>query len=302
MQDFVQTDLIYMTMAGSIMFGTNTPESDVDKRGICVPPKNYLLGFARNFEQQEVSGEDTVIFALKKFMQLACEGNPNYLEILFAPDECVLTEHPTWLELKKHRTKFLVAEAFPRFMGYATSQMKRMLSHKEWILHPPTKKPARADYGLPEKSTGTKELADEDEISPEIKETIKQERIYKADSAQWKQYEDWMQTRNPKRFAIEARIGYDSKNGSHLLRTLRMLKELLLYGEMIVKRPDAKELLAIRQGEWSLEKLMDAVDALRAELNDIYDTKKYVIPHKLDRCEISDLCVELHEFHWKFSR
>jgi len=290
-----------MTMAGSVMFGTNTPESDIDKRGICVPPKNYLLGFARNFEQQEVPGEDTVIFALKRIMQLSAEGNPNILEILFAPEDCHLVTHPTWNEFKKHRQKFLVADVFPRFIGYATSQMKRMESHKDWILKPLTKKPTRADYGLPEKSTGGKELSkqtsDEEPLEVAL-DVIRREKAYKEASTQWKQYEDWKQTRNPKRYAIEVKIGYDSKNGSHLLRTLRTLKDLLLTGEMVVRRPDAKELLAIRQGEWPLDKLMGEVTELREELSDVYDNKKYVVPESLNRVELSDVCMELHEFHW----
>lgn len=65
MRDFVESNTIFMTYAGSRMYGTTTPTSDIDKRGICVPPKKVMFGFAKDFEQQKVPGEDTVIFSLK---------------------------------------------------------------------------------------------------------------------------------------------------------------------------------------------------------------------------------------------
>ena len=74
MKKFVTDELIFMTVAGSRMYGTNIATSDIDRRGVCVPPKVVVYGFARNFNQQEFEGEDTTVFALQKFMQLAAEA------------------------------------------------------------------------------------------------------------------------------------------------------------------------------------------------------------------------------------
>ena len=52
-----------------------------------------------------------------------------------------------------------------------------------------------------------------------------------------------------KRKQLVLEHGYDSKNAAHLIRLLRMCKEFLATGEMIVFRPDAAELLDIKKGQ-----------------------------------------------------
>jgi len=141
MRDFVEKNTIFMTIAGSRMYGMSTPQSDVDKRGVCIPPKNVVLGFARNFDQQEVPGEDTVIFGLGKFLKLASECNPNVIELLFAPEECIETNSTYWKKIQERRHDFLSAEAFKKFNGYAMGQLKRIRSHRNWLLNPPKSKP-----------------------------------------------------------------------------------------------------------------------------------------------------------------
>lgn len=56
-----------------------------------------------------------------------------------------------------------------------------------------------------------------------------------------------------KRRELVNQFGYDTKNAAHLIRLLRMCREFLGNGELIVERPDADELLAIKRGEWGLE-------------------------------------------------
>jgi len=54
-----------------------------------------------------------------------------------------------------------------------------------------------------------------------------------------------------KRKQIIKKFGYDTKNASHLIRLLRMGIEFLSTGELQVFRPDRKELIEIKTGEWS---------------------------------------------------
>ncbi len=65
-----------------------------------------------------------------------------------------------------------------------------------------------------------------------------------------------------KRKQLVLEHGYDSKNAAHLIRLLRMCVEFFQTGEMLVKRPDREELLAIKRGMWSLGDIKD----LAAEL------------------------------------
>ncbi|MCW8140184.1 MAG: nucleotidyltransferase domain-containing protein, partial [Planctomycetota bacterium] len=130
MSDWVEASTIFLTLAGSRLYGTSTPTSDVDRRGVCVPPPEVALGFARPFEQHQVPGEDTVIFSLRKFMELAAACNPNFIELLFAPDDAALVRRPTWERLVRRRDEFLSAAAFQTFTGYAASQLARLRSHR----------------------------------------------------------------------------------------------------------------------------------------------------------------------------
>lgn len=308
MRDFVQTDTIFMTVAGSHMYGTATPASDLDKRGICIPPRNVAMGFARRFEQQEFPNEDTVVFSLTKFMELASECNPNIVELLYAPEDCVQVRHPIVDVLYSRRDEFLSAKAFNTFTGYAHSQLKRIETHRRWLFEPPTKKPLREDFGLKESSGGVRDLTKgvdpsefEDSVSAEVFQAISREKAYKAALTQWNQYTNWLSSRNPTRAKLESEFGYDTKHAAHLVRLLRMGAEILTRGEVLVRRPDAPELLSIRNGAWSYNKLMDYASEIDASLKAIYENKQYVVPAKPDREALSDFCVELHERYWSWS-
>jgi hypothetical protein len=58
-----------------------------------------------------------------------------------------------------------------------------------------------------------------------------------------------------KRKSLVEKYKYDCKNAAHLIRLLRMGIEFLETGEMEVFRHDAEELLEIKTGKWSLEKV-----------------------------------------------
>jgi predicted nucleotidyltransferase len=298
---FVTEELIFMTVAGSRMYGTNIATSDVDKRGVCVPPRIVELGFHRNFNQQEFEGEDTTVFSLSKFMKLAADCNPNIIELLFAPEDTIETITPTWERLLARRSMFLSAKAYYTFTGYAHQQLKRIKGHRVWLQDPPSHKPTREEYGLTQAGQGVRDLArgiDLSEIAPEVLQVIEKEKAYKAAQTKWDQYQRWKKERNPDRAALEAAHGFDTKHAMHLMRLLRMGKEILTTGKINVRRPDAAELLEIRAGAWDYDKLVDEAESLKAELDAVYEAKTYVVPFGPPKVEISDFCVELLDYHW----
>lgn len=302
MEPFVMDELVFMTVAGSRLYGTDTPESDVDKRGVCVPPKEVVFGFGRNFNQQVFPDSDTTVFSLMKFIQLAADCNPNVMELLFVPDGFAEVSTPTWLILREVRSQFLSAKAFHTFTGYAFSQLKRIKSHREWLLNPPKHKPTRKEFGLGESSFSSADLKGHDDVPAVVMEILKKEKAYKSAMTGWTQYQGWKKSRNSVRAALEEKHGYDTKHAMHLMRLLRMGKEVLTEATMHVRRPDAKELLEIRNGEWSYEKLLGQADELNSELTEIYENKSYVVPFSVNRQELSDFAIELHEWHWNMGK
>lgn len=69
-------------------------------------------------------------------------------------------------------------------------------------------------------------------------------------------YWKWKRNRNPIRAALEEEHGADMKHISHLVRLLRTAEEVLKYESIQVKRPDAEELLAIRNGAWQYDDIV----------------------------------------------
>ncbi len=90
-------------------------------------------------------------------------------------------------------------------------------------------------------------------------EATDRERRYRASQRAWEQYRTWQRLRNPARAVLEAKFGYDTKHGAHLVRLLRMGREIVETGEVHVWRRDrdGDELMAIRNGAWSYEVLVD---------------------------------------------
>jgi uncharacterized protein len=126
-------------------------------------------------------------------------------------------------------------------------------------------------------------------------ELLDRERGYRSASRQWQQYEEWKKNRNPARAEMEARFGYDCKHASHLVRLMRQAKQILETGKVLVKRPDAAELLAIRNGAWPYERLIEWAEQQDKELDEFYASGKSPLPREPDRVAVDALCQRIVE-------
>ena len=126
-------------------------------------------------------------------------------------------------------------------------------------------------------------------------EVMDRERRYKAAHQGWKQYQAWKTNRNPARAALEARFGYDTKHAAHLVRLLRMGREILVTGQVNVWRGDldAGELMAIRDGAWTYDQLIENADGELAQFEHLEGSA--VVPKTPDRKALDALVIELVE-------
>lgn len=144
----VKQHTIFRTLTGSRVYGTANEESDYDYRGVCIPPINYWLGYASRFDQYAPSDIDEVVYGLSKFLHLAAQNNPNIIELLWVPEKYWTTSSTYWTRLVEHRDWFLSKKCFHTYKGYSHSQMRRMKSHREWLMKGELKEPTREDFGL----------------------------------------------------------------------------------------------------------------------------------------------------------
>ena len=83
----------------------------------------------------------------------------------------------------------------------------------------------------------------------------------------------------------------------HLVRLLRMGVEALRDGEIIVKRPDAEELLSIRNGAWTYEELVAYADKMDNEVRTVW-YKKTDLPKKPNLKRIGQLLMDIQDMVW----
>lgn len=102
-----------------------------------------------------------------------------------------------------------------------------------------------------------------------------------------------------KRRRLFEKFGYDCKNAAHLIRLLRMGIEFLNDGELYVMRHDAQQLIQIKNGEWSLDKVNAEAERLfeLAEIAYLNST----LPNKPDRDLVNELCIHAISLSCNFS-
>lgn len=188
---------IFVTLAGSQAHGTAREGSDVDVRGVCIAPLSVRLSLFTSFEQYE--GElpegleasllprleahptasrglgvktECVLFELAKFMGLCVVANPNALEILFADERDWVLDTPAWRRIHAERRRFLTKKIEQTFSGYALAQLRKIKTHRSWLLEPPRDKPSREAFGLPP-AGGTLGRDDQNRIEASIAEQIR---------------------------------------------------------------------------------------------------------------------------------
>jgi len=126
---------------------------------------------------------------------------------------------------------------------------------------------------------------------------IVQEETYRTQHRMWKEYWHWKKNRNEVRAELEKQHGYDCKHAAHLIRLLRMGHEILREGKVVVRRPDAKELLEIRNGSLDYDTLIKTAEELDGQLDELYESS--TLPNSADKEAINDLFKGIVRDFWR---
>ncbi len=289
---------IFEGITGSRLYGTATPDSDLDTRGVCIPPLEVLIDPFMNFNVKDsFDGEDRAIYDLGKFMSLCADANPNIVELLFINGENVLYQKAEWTHIIDHRNLFLSKNIKHRFLGYAFAQLEAIKRHREWFIQPPDHKPTREEFGL-RQTPLVSEAGLQNVLSvphelflPEHHAELVRERAYRDAKKKWDNYQQWSKNRNPKRKGTEEKFGYDTKYASHLFRLMYEGKELLLTGNITFPLVDADELLKIKNGFLSYEQVLSLASVMEYNFEQWYNES--ALPHTPNRNALKELYFEI---------
>ncbi len=252
---FLSSNVMYETLMGSMAYGVATDSSDRDIYGFCVPPKQEVFphldgeipGFDEpkqrfsQFQQAHIKDPsaaggkgieyDLTIYSIVRFLHLCLQCNPNMIDSLFTPRDCVLHITAVGTMVRDARHLFLHKGCWLKFKGYAYAQM-----HK-------------------------------------------------------------MRTKNPigKRTQVREEFGYDVKFAYHLVRLIGECEQILLHGDIDLRR-DREHLKAIRRGEVPEEDVLRWAADKERQLESLYHTSK--LPDQADREGIRKLLLECLEHHY----
>ncbi|MFS1525722.1 DNA polymerase beta superfamily protein [Microbulbifer sp. 2304DJ12-6] len=147
---FLETGVQYEVVMGSIAYGVAEDHSDMDVYGFAIPPRDWVFPHLRGeipgfdeagpqFEQIQqhhmidksgMGGKgreyDLTLYSIVKYFRLLMENNPNIIDSLFVPRNCVLYSTAVGELVRERRQLFLHKGCWARFKGYAYAQVHKM--------------------------------------------------------------------------------------------------------------------------------------------------------------------------------
>lgn len=141
---WLPTNVHYLTLMGSVAYGTTSDTSDNDVYGFVIPPKDMIFPHLRGeildfgtqkkrfsqWQQHHIKSDkksyDFQVFSIVRYFHLCMGNNPNMIDSLFTPVNCVLHSTAIGEMVRENRKMFLHKGCWHTFKGYAYSQLHKM--------------------------------------------------------------------------------------------------------------------------------------------------------------------------------
>jgi len=283
--EWIPDNIVFLTLSGSHAYGTSTPASDIDVRGLVIPPLDFKLSYINNFENLVINTPmDITVYDITKATKLIAENNPNMIELLYVDPSSIIFETETYCILRENRDLFLSKKSRHSFAGYANSQLKRMQRRMRWICDAPPEVPEKESF------VTTKQLTETTTIDSFL------QKEYEAAMREYTNYLQWYNERNDTRKELERKFGYDCKNATHLLRLLNMCVDILEHGTITVLRPDSEFLRDVRNGKYTYDQVIKMAAALEQKCEALYSTT--TLQKESKRVAINKLLISLQKKYW----
>lgn len=113
---------------------------------------------------------------------------------------------------------------------------------------------------------------------------------YTCHCREYKEYQEWVEKRNQKRYSKAVEAGYNQKNMCHCVRLLTMAKEISEGKGFNLWRTDDRDfLMGIKNGDYAYEYLIDYAEKLLADVNE--NLPKSNLPDEVDKDFVNDLTI-----------
>lgn len=114
---------------------------------------------------------------------------------------------------------------------------------------------------------------------------------YESHCRKYKEYQEWVEKRNPARYESNLKSNYDVKNVAHCVRLLHMGLELAKgEGFNVVRTWDRQMILDIRNHKYEYEEIIAYVEKIFAEMKEL--AEKSTLPKTVDKNKANDLLLQ----------
>lgn len=280
--------------AGSHLYGTATPASDTDIKGVFVPdgrdlllqrvPQTVSSGRAKAAgERNRPDDVDRELFSLQRYLELLAEGQTVAVDMLFAPDAVLCgAPDPLWQEIRANAGR-LVSRRASTFVRYCRQQASRFGMKGARMA---AARAAAALLAEAEAKHGT--VATLSTVAPALEALAREHaaigfadlpmpggRIVRhldiggrraaytgSIKAARSLAERMVESYGARARQAESNEGVDWKALSHAVRVGREALELLRTGRIVFPLACAPHLLAIKRGELPYDDVAAAIDRL----------------------------------------
>ncbi len=297
-------NISYLVLSGSHGYGTNNENSDIDLRGALRENEKYFYGL-NTFEQFEDLESDTVIYSLKKFVQLSMQCNPNTIELLGVDDDSIVQMDNVGKYMRDNQDMFLSKKAIKSFGNYSNAQLRRLqnalchdsLQEADRLKHLKNSLEGQMDHiNRNYKSFGENALKIYvDETKNELCFDVDLKKypigdfvsIYSELSNTLKTYNKLNHRNNKKDDA------HLYKHAMHLIRLLITGTDILNGKGIITKRKDEHKLLMdIRNGLYTFDEIFKITDDMNRLFEESAKTTK--LPDDVDYTKIEDFLIKAY--------
>jgi len=307
---------------GSHLYGTNTPTSDQDFKGVHLPSGDAIvLQRAENVINEGVASKasgtlkndanaiDSDSYSLQKFFEMLMKGDTVATEILFAPQSAMTFTDTAWLDVQAVGRTLLNREC-KGFVGYCVRQAakygikgSRMAAiravldiigpaslnvHKLGDIEPELRAFAESQEHASFVNIQSQHGVDcwhIDVCDRKMPMNVSINEAYAVYNKVWENYGERAR-------AAMTNEGIDWKAMSHAVRVARQAIELLTTGVITFPRPDAAELVEIKAGRVPYSEVSDLLERLVAEVH--LASERSPLPAKSDASIADALILEMY--------